>query len=128
MSIQIRSVEIVTTFGLVAGYFLFGVTLDTIHGIILLSYQKEVDLMNTIKVAITIPKNLVAAIDMLSKQSKLSRSRFITDVLQEKVLREKEKMIKDAYDRVFSDDDIQKEQLEITRWLDGYDVSEGQEW
>lgn len=84
--------------------------------------------MNTIKVAITIPKNLVAAIDMLSKQSKLSRSRFITDVLREKVLQEKEKMVKEAYDRVFSDDDIQKEQLEITRWLDGYDVVEGQEW
>jgi phage/plasmid-associated DNA primase len=84
--------------------------------------------MNTIKVAITIPQNLVSAIDILSKQSKLSRSRFITDVLQEKVTREKEKIVKEIYDRIFSDDTIQKEQHETSRWFDGHDVPEGQEW
>jgi metal-responsive CopG/Arc/MetJ family transcriptional regulator len=84
--------------------------------------------MNTIKVAITVPENLVSAIDILSKQSKLSRSRFITNVLQEKVTREKEKILKEAYDHIFSDNEIQKEQLEITQWFDGHDISEGQEW
>lgn len=84
--------------------------------------------MNTIKVAITVPENLVSAIDLLSKQSKLSRSRFITNVLQEKVAREKEKTLKNVYDRIFSDSGIQKEQLELTKWFEGHDVSEGQEW
>ena len=84
--------------------------------------------MNTIKVAITVPQSIVAAIDMLSRQSKLSRSRYITEVLQEKVFREKEKIIKEAYDRVFSDDTVQKEQLESAQWFDGHTVMEGQEW
>lgn len=84
--------------------------------------------MNTIKLAITVPKNIVAAIDLLSRQSKLSRSRYITDVLKEKVLLEKEKLIKETYDRIFSDDEIQKEQLETAQWLDGHSLMEGQEW
>ncbi len=84
--------------------------------------------MNTIKIAITIPQDLVSDIDSLSKYAKLSRSRFIADVLQEKVAMEKEKKIRETYDRIFSDDGIQKEQRDITQWLDGHDVSEGQEW
>ena len=47
--------------------------------------------MNTQKIAISMPADLVAMIDVLSKQKGMSRSRFISTVLHEKVLTEKEK-------------------------------------
>lgn len=84
--------------------------------------------MNTIKVAITVPKDLIAAIDSLSNKSKMSRSKFISNVLKEKINQNKEMMIKEAYDRVFSDHDIQKEQRETLQWMEGLDDEEGQEW
>lgn len=84
--------------------------------------------MNTVKVAITIPKDLVALIDLHSRQTHLSRSKYITNVLREKILEENEMMIKAKYDRVFSDAEIQKEQLDTSKWFEGTDVPEGQEW
>ena len=84
--------------------------------------------MNTQKVAITIPADLVVIIDDISKQKGLSRSKYITTVLREKILSEKEQQIKDSYDRVFSDDLIQKEQLQTAIWFDGTGNQGGQEW
>jgi len=84
--------------------------------------------MNTVKVAITIPKDLVELIDLISKQTHLSRSKYITNVLREKILQENEMMIKETYDRVFSDDEMRKEQLDMSKWFEGMDVQEGQEW
>lgn len=84
--------------------------------------------MNTQKVAITMPAELVTIIDDLSKQKGMSRSKFISTVLREKVLNEKEKQLKDAYNRVFSDEAIRKEQLETASWLEGAGSKEGQEW
>lgn len=84
--------------------------------------------MNTQKVAITMPAELVAIIDDISKQKGMSRSKFISTVLREKVLNEKEKQLKDAYNRVFSDEAIRKEQLETASWLEGAGSKEGQEW
>ena len=57
--------------------------------------------MNTQKVAITIPTDLVIMIDDISKQRGLSRSKYISTVLREKVLSEKERQIKDSFNRVF---------------------------
>lgn len=68
--------------------------------------------MNTQKVAITIPSDLVTKIDDISKQRGLSRSKYISIVLREKLLSEKERQINDSYNRVFSDDSIKKEQLQ----------------
>jgi len=84
--------------------------------------------MNTQKVAITIPADLVIMIDNISKQMGLSRSKYISTVLREKVLSEKERQIKDSYNRVFSDDSIKKEQLRTAIWFDGTGNQGGQEW
>jgi metal-responsive CopG/Arc/MetJ family transcriptional regulator len=84
--------------------------------------------MNTQKVAITIPADLVTIIDNISKQKGLSRSKYITTVLREKVLSEKERQIKDSYNQVFSDDSIKKEQLRTSIWFDGTGNQGGQEW
>ena len=84
--------------------------------------------MNTQKIAISIPADLVAMIDIISKQKGMSRSRFISTVLHEKVLNEKERQIKEVYNRVFSYDSIIKEQLETSEWFNGAGNKEGLEW
>ena len=84
--------------------------------------------MNTQKVAITIPAELLTTIDDMSKKKGISRSRFISNILREKVLDEKEKQIKASYDRVFSDELILREQIETATWLEGSGNKEGQEW
>jgi len=84
--------------------------------------------MNTQKVAITIPTDLVIIIDDISRQLGLSRSKYISTVLREKVLSEKEQNIKESFNRVFSDDSIKKEQLQTAIWFDGTGNQGGQEW
>lgn len=84
--------------------------------------------MNTAKVAITIPKDIVAVIDVLSKKTGISRSKYISNVLREKVLEEEKHALKAKYNEVFSNDDIKKEQLEMSRWFEESDVGKGQEW
>ena len=84
--------------------------------------------MNTQKVAITIPIDLVIMIDDISKQKGLSRSKYISTVLREKILSENERQIKDSFNRVFSDDSIKKEQLHTAIWFDGTGNQGGQEW
>lgn len=84
--------------------------------------------MNTQKVAITIPEDLIKEIDLISKTKGLSRSRYIASALGDKVADEKRELLKQAYDRVFLDEDIQKEQLETAKWLEGAGSEGGQEW
>ena len=84
--------------------------------------------MHTQKVAITIPKELVAMIDDISKKRGLSRSKFISMILKEKIMSERNRYIKDAYDRVFSDEPLRKEQRINARWFEGLGIEEGQEW
>lgn len=84
--------------------------------------------MNTQKVAISIPKHLVAFIDKVSKEKGLTRSRYISNILKERMIQERKQALKDAYDAVFSDEIIQKEQLETAKWFDGTGNEGGQEW
>ncbi|HKK99837.1 MAG TPA: hypothetical protein VJ943_06270 [Desulfotignum sp.] len=84
--------------------------------------------MHTQKIAITIPTDLVAVIDEISRLKGMSRSGFISAVLKEKITAAKEKQVKNEYDRIFSDESIQEEQLEWTRWFDQTGSREGQEW
>ncbi len=84
--------------------------------------------MNTQKVAITMPADLVTIIDDISSQQGISRSKFISNALREKVLNEKERQLKDAYNRVFSDELIKKEQLETSAWFERTGSKEGQGW
>jgi hypothetical protein len=74
------------------------------------------------------PIDLLTTIDDMSKQKGMSRSRYISTLLREKVLDEKEKQIKASYDRVFSDRLILREQIETATWLDGSGNKEGQDW
>ena len=53
--------------------------------------------MHTQKVAVTIPKDLVALIDEISKNEGLSRSKYISSVLREKLESEKNRYIKDRF-------------------------------
>ena len=84
--------------------------------------------MYTQKVAITIPKDLIIMIDNISKKRGLSRSKFISTVLKEKLISERNRHIKEAYDHVFSDESIKEEQLNCTNWFEGLEIEEGQEW
>jgi len=47
--------------------------------------------MNTQKVAITMPNNLIAIVDAISKERGISRSKFISLVIEEKITKEREK-------------------------------------
>lgn len=72
--------------------------------------------MSTQKVAITIPMDVLAKIDVISKQLGLSRSKYISILLNEKLSEVIENQLKESYDRVFSDDAVKQEQAEPTDW------------
>lgn len=84
--------------------------------------------MNTQKVAITMPKDLIAVVDTISKERGISRSKFISLTIEEKIATERDRTLKEAYDRVFSDDSIINEQLDTTNWFQRVGSKEGQEW
>ncbi|HXV65344.1 MAG TPA: ribbon-helix-helix domain-containing protein [Vicinamibacteria bacterium] len=84
--------------------------------------------MNTEKVAITIPKDLLEMVDALSSEKGISRSKFISSLIREKLLQQRNSHLKEVYDRVFSDEAIRKEQLETARWFEAGESCEGQEW
>ncbi len=84
--------------------------------------------MDTQKVAITMPENLVKKIDILRKSKGLSRSRYINLTLAEKIEENKKQNIKEAYDRIFSDEEIKKEQLETAKFFGMLGSDRGQEW
>jgi metal-responsive CopG/Arc/MetJ family transcriptional regulator len=84
--------------------------------------------MRTEKIAITIPSDLVSMIDDIRIKRGVSRSKFITLILREKIMDEQVREIQETYDRVFSDESIVKEQLETAAWFEGSGKNEGQEW
>ena len=84
--------------------------------------------MRTEKVSITIPSDLISVIDDIRGKRGISRSKFITLLLREKIMDEQTRQIREAYDRVFSDETIAREQLDTASWLEGTGKDEGQEW
>lgn len=84
--------------------------------------------MNTQKVAITVPKNILILIDTISKSKGLSRSKYISTMLKKTIMDEKAQHLKDAYDKVFSDNSIQAEQLSTAKWFEEAGKKGGQEW
>ena len=52
--------------------------------------------MNTQKVVITVPKNILIMIDTISKSKGLSRSKYISTVLKKNILDEKAQHLKDG--------------------------------
>ena len=84
--------------------------------------------MSTQKIAITVPIKIIELIDDISKKKRMSRSKYITTVLNEQILKERNQNIKDIYDRIFSDDTLSREQLETANWFEGSGNKEGLEW
>ena len=84
--------------------------------------------MRTEKIAITIPSDLVSVIDEIRGKRGISRSKFITNILREKIKDDRAREIREAYDRIFSDESVIKEQLETATWFEGSGKNEGQEW
>ena len=64
--------------------------------------------MNTQKIAITVPSDLLDIIDKTTEQRSISRSKFISLLLREKLLEERNRQLKDQYDKVFSDSALVK--------------------
>ena len=84
--------------------------------------------MRTEKVAITMPSDLVAVIDDIRSRRGISRSKFISILLRQTISDEQAREIRDAYDRVFSEESVAKEQLDTAAWFEGSGRQEGQEW
>ena len=84
--------------------------------------------MNTQKVAITVPKDLIMIVDSISQERGISRSKFITSIIKEKILSERDRKIKTAYDNIFADESIRDEQHKTAKWFDGAGAETGQEW
>ena len=74
------------------------------------------------------PKDLIDHVDEISRRKGISRSKFISLTIMEKLNSEKKQELKEAYDRIFSDEAIRKEQLESAEWYEGIGKAEGQEW
>ena len=84
--------------------------------------------MRTEKIAITIPSDLVSLIDDIRSKRGISRSKFIALLLREKIMDEQAREIREAYDRVFSDESVVQEQLDTAACFEGSGKDEGQEW
>lgn len=85
-------------------------------------------MMHTQKVAITMPAMLIKKIDDISKKKGLSRSRYIALAVSEKIEDEQRRSITACYNEIFSDMDIQKEQLETAGCFESVGSEGGQEW
>jgi len=59
--------------------------------------------MNTQKIAITVPKHILVHIDKLSREEGISRSLYISRILEEKTKEAEKNRIIQAYDAVLSD-------------------------
>ncbi|MDZ7700319.1 MAG: hypothetical protein U5R49_26455 [Deltaproteobacteria bacterium] len=64
----------------------------------------------------------------MSKKRGQSRSGLISTILKEKLTEEKNRHIKETFDRVFSDESIREEQLTCAKWFESAGNEEGQEW
>lgn len=74
--------------------------------------------MPTLKIAITVPDDLIGLIDQVSQARGVSRSSYISGVLREKLEAETNRQLKDAYNRVFDDEDLRQEQIASITWDD----------
>jgi len=84
--------------------------------------------MTTVKIAITMPEELVQEVDAARKIEPISRSGYITRLVQKAVRSEKKVRLKAAYDRIFSDPEIVEEQKNSTALFDSTNDDKGQEW
>ena len=76
-----------------------------------MTIPKSNNKVNTKKVAMTIPEDLLGEIDEMSRQRGVSRSRLISELLREKLVDEQNLSLRSAYDEVFSNEAICQEQV-----------------
>jgi len=74
------------------------------------------------------PKELVQEVDAARKIETISRSGYITRLVQKAVRVEKQARLKAAYDKIFSDPEIVEEQKNSTSLFDNTGNEKGQEW
>ena len=84
--------------------------------------------MTIVKIAISMPEELVKEVDAVRKEEDISRSGYITRLVRKAVRVERKEKLKAAYDRVFSDSEIVKEQRETALLFDNSGEEKGQEW
>lgn len=84
--------------------------------------------MNTQKVAITVPKNILILVDKISQARGISRSKLITSMLEQKLADEKAVYLRNSYDNVFDDDSVKEEQRSTAQWFEQAGNEGGQEW
>jgi hypothetical protein len=84
--------------------------------------------MKNQRIVIDLPQTLMTEIDEMSGEQGIPRSRLIAKMLSEKVRKKKHRRLKEAYDTVFDDEPVGREQLEMSHWLAQVGNEEGQEW
>ena len=84
--------------------------------------------MNTQKVAITVPKDILIMIDKISRSKGISRSKMISTMLEQNLADVKAAYLKNSYDSVFNDDSIKEEQRSTAQWFENSGNEGGQEW
>lgn len=83
--------------------------------------------MPQVKIAISIPQDILNTVDALSKEKNLSRSAYISNVLQLVSTKSKESEIISRINRLFSDPKIQKEQKKTSKLLNK-NSNDGEQW
>ncbi len=83
--------------------------------------------MPQVKIAISIPQDILKTVDKLSKEKNVSRSAYISNVLQLVSTKSKESEIINRINRLFSDPKIQKEQKQTSKLLNKK-VNDGEQW
>lgn len=67
-------------------------------------------------------------VDAARKTETISRSGYITRLVQKAIRVEKQARLKAAYDKIFSDPEIAEEQKNSTALFDNADNDKGQKW
>lgn len=83
--------------------------------------------MPQVKIAISIPQDILMTVDKLSKEKNVSRSAYISNVLQLVSNKSKESEIINRINLLFSDPKIQKEQKKTSKLLNKK-INDGEQW
>ncbi len=83
--------------------------------------------MPQVKIAISIPQDILKTVDKLSKEKNVSRSAYISNVLQLVSTKSKESEIINRINRLFSDPKIPKEQKQTSKLLNRK-MNDGEQW
>lgn len=69
------------------------------------------------KIAITVPDEIIQHLDTIAKKRKMSRSKLISEILENNLSKLLDEELASTYDDIYSDERIQKEQKYIAEHL-----------